>query len=401
MKMSGGPGSLQMKMLLLLLAIAIAFSTWYYTQDLVQKLQQREKQIVQLYANSLEYISSPNSQTVDYTFPLEIIKSIDFPLVLVDSRVTPPIDSVVAIRNFTFDSTLSEQKKKDLIKQTISELSSFHQPILVRYENQIINKIYYGDSDLIKRLKFYPILQIIFAVFFIIIAYISFSYLKKNEQSNIWIGMARETAHQLGTPISSLLGWEEILRINNKEPEKVADVADEMHNDLERLNKIANRFSKIGSKTELKMENVNDIVNKVIDYFKRRLPHFSKVVEIKMEGNENVKALLNIDLFEWVLENLVKNAIDALEDKKEGRILVKITDLPKTVEIEIEDNGKGIEFKNRKDIFRPGYSTKKRGWGLGLSLAKRIIEEYHKGKIFVKQSVINQGTTFLISLNKK
>lgn len=400
MKMSGGPGSLKMKMLLLLLAILIAFSTWYYTQELVEKLQHREKQIVELYANSLEYISSPNSEVIDYTFPLEIIKSIDFPLILIDARVSPPSDSIIAIRNINFDSSYTIEKNKELIRHTIADLSSIHPPILVIYEGKILNKIYYGDSELIRRLKFYPILQIIFAVFFIIIAYVSFSYLKKNEQSNIWVGMAKETAHQLGTPISSLLGWEEILRINKNDSEKVIDVANEMHNDLERLNKIANRFSKIGSKPELKSEYIYDIINKVTDYFKRRLPHFSKVVEIKISGDENVKAMLNIELFEWVLENLIKNAIDALENKKEGVILIRFSETASHVEIEIEDNGKGIEFKHRKDIFRPGYSTKNRGWGLGLSLSKRIIEEYHSGKIFLKQSIINQGTIFQIILNK-
>jgi len=400
MKMSGGPASLKMKMFLLFLAIVIAFSTWFYTQSLVEKLQLREKKIVQLYANSLEYISSSNTTNVDYTFPLEIIKSIDFPLILVNSKVVGNQDSIIAIRNVPLDSTASIESRRKIISQTINNLAAVHPPISVRFEDEEINRIYYGDSELITKLKFYPILQIIFAVFFIIVAYISFSYLKKNEQSNIWVGMAKETAHQLGTPISSLLGWEEILKINNNDASKVFDVANEMHNDLERLNKIANRFSKIGSKPELKPEIVNDIVNKVVDYFKRRLPHFSKIVEIDIEGDTSAKALINIDLFEWVIENLTKNALDALENKKEGRIKITITSTRKNIFIEFTDNGKGIEFKNRKDIFRPGYSTKKRGWGLGLSLAKRIIQEYHNGKLILKQSIINQGTTFLITLKK-
>lgn len=400
MKMSGGPASLNMKLFLLILAIVIAFSTWFYTQSLVEKLQLREKKIVELYANSLEYISSPNTSSADYTFPLEIIKSIDFPLILVNAKAPTNQDSIIAIRNISFDSTLTDAKRKSVVSEIISNLSSVHTPISVRYEDEVINRIYYGDSELITKLKFYPILQIIFALFFIIVAYVSFSYLKKNEQSNIWVGMAKETAHQLGTPISSLLGWEEILKINNNDPAKVFDVANEMHNDLERLNKIANRFSKIGSKPELKTEIVADVILKVVDYFKRRLPHFSKTVEIEIEGNTEAKAKLNSALFEWVIENLTKNALDAMENKKEGKIKITISENSRNVIIDFEDNGKGIEFKHRKDIFRPGYSTKKRGWGLGLSLAKRIIKEYHNGKLLLKNSIINQGTTFQIILNK-
>lgn len=400
MKMSGGPASMNMKLFLLILAIVIAFSTWFYTQSLVEKLQLREKKIVELYANSLEYISSPNTTSGDYTFPLEIIKSIDFPLILVDAKANISQDSIIAIRNIEFDSTLTNEQRKSFISQTISTLLNVHPPISVKYGKEVINRIYYGDSELISKLKFYPVLQIIFAVFFIIVAYISFSYLKKNEQSNIWVGMSKETAHQLGTPISSLLGWVEILKINNADPSKVFDVTNEMQNDLDRLNKIANRFSKIGSKPELKSEIVGDVIFKVVDYFKRRLPHFSKTVDIKIEGDTSAAAQLNASLFEWVIENLVKNALDALDSKKEGKINIIITETDKNVLIDFQDNGKGIEFKNRKDIFRPGYSTKKRGWGLGLSLAKRIVKEYHHGKLTLKQSVVNEGTTFQIVLNK-
>jgi signal transduction histidine kinase len=211
--------------------------------------------------------------------------------------------------------------------------------------------------------------------------------------------MSKETAHQLGTPISSLLGWNEILKINKLNPDKVEDIADEMSNDLQRLNKIADRFSKIGSKPTLVETDITEVITSVVKYFRRRLPITRKTTEIKISIKEPVKILLNASLFEWVIENLIKNALDAIETEN-GLIEFSITSDYSYIYIDVSDNGKGIDLKNRKDVFRPGYSTKKRGWGLGLSLTKRIIEDYHKGKIFVKSSIINEGTTFQIILKK-
>jgi len=272
-----------------------------------------------------------------------------------------------------------------------------HKPIIVAYENKVITILHYGDSNLIKRLKFYPYLQIIIAALFIFLGYIGFSNLKTSEQRNIWVGMAKETAHQLGTPVSSLMGWIEMLRLNFKDRDKVLDISDEISSDVEKLNKITYRFSKIGSKPELKKLNVFKEVSSVINYFERRLPQTGKTVELKIKGNKKICAGLNSELFEWVIENLVKNALDAIENKK-GKIEIKINTCDSNVEIDFSDNGKGIDLKRRKDVFRPGYSTKRRGWGLGLSLSKRIIENYHKGKIFVKNSAPGQGTTFKIIL---
>jgi signal transduction histidine kinase len=234
---------------------------------------------------------------------------------------------------------------------------------------------------------------------FIVIAYFSFSYLKKNEQSNIWVGMSKETAHQLGTPISSLLGWNEILKINKSNPDKVEDISEEINNDLQRLNKIADRFSKIGSKPALVPTNINELLSSVIEYFNRRLPSSRQKTEIKIISNNNSIVPLNASLFEWVFENLIKNALDAIETKN-GLITFEFYEHESSLIIDVKDNGKGIDIKNRKDVFRPGYSTKKRGWGLGLSLTKRIVEDYHKGKIFVESSIINEGTTFRIILEK-
>ena len=211
--------------------------------------------------------------------------------------------------------------------------------------------------------------------------------------------MAKETAHQFGTPISSLMGWLEMLKIHYKDPDKVLDITEEITNDVEKLNKITYRFSKIGSTPELKKKIVFDEIKKVTEYFYRRLPQTGKSVELNIEGDRDASAELNSELFEWVIENLVKNALDAI-GPKDGKINIVVSQSFNTVEIDVSDNGKGIEMKRRKDVFRPGYSTKRRGWGLGLSLSKRIIEGYHRGKIFVKNSIPGEGATFKIILRK-
>jgi len=399
-KMSGGPASLYLKLGLLVIGLIIGFGTYLYTQLIVQQLQDRERELAELFASSFEFSTEPSAEESDYTFRLEVIRKIDFPLILMN------VDSIgdrvgdLIYKNLKIDSTLTTIEQTDLVDKMLEELATINEPIPVAHEGILLSKIYYGDSELVRRLQYYPYLQIVFAIVFIIISYISFSYLKKNEQSNIWVGMAKETAHQLGTPISSLMGWQEILKMNFKEPDKVQDVANELSNDLDRLTKIANRFSKIGSKPELKSIIVYDVICTVIEYFNRRIPHTNDSVKIKLEGDKLAVAMLNSDLFEWVVENLIKNALDAIGAKKNGSVSLRVLNNNKSLDIEVEDNGKGIEINRRKDVFRPGYSTKKRGWGLGLSLAKRIIVNYHKGKLFVKNSVIDEGTTFQISLRK-
>ena len=403
MKMTGGPASMNIKLALIIIGAAIALGTLYYTQNLVNRLQQREKDIVQLYASSLEYGASTETLNSDFTFVFQnIINRIDFPLILTnenDQVISTGIGS--GYKNIELDPKLTAEKLNIFLMTKVKELADEHSPILVKSPSgRILSKIYFGDSDLIRRLRFYPYLQILFALFFIIIAYTSFSYVKKSEHRNIWVGMSKETAHQLGTPISSLMGWNEMLKMNYSNQDKVLDISDEMDSDLLRLNKITKRFSKIGSKPDLIEENPYKIIESVINYFQRRLPQLGKNVVISINGNVELKVKLNIELFEWVIENLIKNALDAIENK-EGTITFNVEMIRNRVEIEVTDNGKGIEHNRRKDIFRPGYSTKRRGWGLGLSLSKRIIEDYHNGKIFVKQSALNVGTTFKIILVKQ
>ncbi len=399
--MSGGLASANFKIILLIFAIFIAIGTLYYTQTLVEKLQLKEKQIVELYAKGIEYLAKSTESDADLTFLFEnIIIPIDFPLIITDAENNINPVEKGTFRNIEIDTTLSQAQLKNFLTQKITEMDEQHEPILVTYADSIVlQKIHYGDSKLITQLKYYPYIQILIAGLFILLGYLGFSSIKRSEQSNIWVGMAKETAHQFGTPISSLLGWIEMLKMHYHDKDRVLDIADEISDDVAKLHKITNRFSKIGAVPELKSYSVYNELNKVVEYFERRLPQLGKSVEISISGDKNATAQLNADLFEWVIENLIKNALDAIEHKQ-GKIDIKIKELRKQIDIEITDNGKGIDLKRRKDIFRPGYSTKRRGWGLGLSLSKRIIEVYHKGKIFVKSSVIGEGTTFKIILNK-
>ena len=394
--MSGGPASVNIKVILLIIALLIAIGTLYYTQTLVQKLQEKERQIVELYAKGIEYLANTTNPDVDITFLFDnIIKPIDFPLIQSDAENN--VYNKTDIRNIEIDSNMTSEQFKIFTTELISEMDATHPPIEVKYEGIIINKIHYGDSEHIKQLRYYPYIQLAIAALFIIIGYIGFSSIKRSEQSNIWVGMAKETAHQFGTPISSLMGWLEMLKINYKEPDKVLDVTEEISNDVEKLNKITYRFSKIGAKPELIKKNVIEEMKQVVAYFERRLPQTGKTVELKIIGDESACAEINSELFEWVIENLIKNALDAIEGTS-GKIEIAVKEVKKRVEVEVTDSGKGIEMKRRKDVFRPGYSTKKRGWGLGLSLSKRIIEGYHGGKIFVKSSMPGEGTTFKIIL---
>ncbi|MFO7526758.1 MAG: HAMP domain-containing sensor histidine kinase [Ignavibacteriaceae bacterium] len=400
MKMSGGPASVNFKLLLIFIALVIAGGTLYYTQSLVTKLQEKERQIVELYAKGIEYIANTTNPDVDITFLFDnIIKPIDFPMIITGGDDDLLVRDKADVRNVKYDTTLSDSELKKYFAELIKEMDVVHPPIVVSYEEGILQKIHYGDSELIRQLQFYPYLQIIIAALFIILGYVGFSHIKKSEQRNIWVGMAKETAHQFGTPISSLMGWLEMLKIGYNNPDKVLDIANEINDDVEKLNRITYRFSKIGSAPEMKLRNVYEEAEKVTAYFNRRLPQTGKTVELNVSGNSNTEVKLNAELFEWVLENLIKNALDAIENKQ-GRIDITVSETNRNVEIEVADNGKGIDLKRRKDVFRPGYSTKRRGWGLGLSLSKRIIEGYHGGKIFVKSSVPGEGTVFKISLKK-
>lgn len=258
--------------------------------------------------------------------------------------------------------------------------------------------VYYGESATVKMLRFLPYLQFGLLAIFLGLAYYSWSSVRENEQSNLWVGMAKEAAHQLGTPISSLLGWIALMNEANNE-ENMQKIIIELTRDVERLQDVAERFNKIGSAPELKSQRVGPVLDEVIGYMERRMPQLGKNVKLIRKTESKVKIKLNADLFQWAIENLIKNSLDAIDVKQSGSF-IKITSfqLEKDYIIEIEDSGKGIEKKNYREIFKPGFSTKKRGWGLGLSLTKRIIEDYHQGKIYVSHSNPGKGTIIRVEI---
>ena len=395
------PLSSRLKIVLLVLAFAIIAGTLFYTHDLVRELSLKEKEVADLYAKSFEYIANGKAGEGDYNFLFtEIINAIDFPIVMTDRNNEPTIPYKACYKNIILDSTVSKAEQRLILKKHVIEMDRIHPPITIAYQDTIVlSYLHYGESNLIIQLRRLPYIELGVIALFILIGYISFSYVKRSEQSNIWVGMARETAHQLGTPISSMLGWVELLKEQSRGDTKATNTLLDMENDLFRLQKIADRFSKIGSKPDLHKENLRDIINKVIEYFQRRIPHTGKKVHLLVESPKIVHAPVNRELFEWVIENLTKNALDAIENG-EGTILYSVSTHRDFVLIDISDTGKGVDNKHRKDVFRPGFSTKKRGWGLGLSLAKRIIESYHGGKLFLRESNPGYKTTFRIKLNR-
>ena len=402
-------GSANIKIALLVTGVIIIIATLIYTQILVTDILAREREIANLYAKSIEFIANDDSQSGEYNFIFNTVinsNSINFPIVVTDAKSTFPTFT----KNLDVDSTLPKHKQVELINEMILEMDEVNQPIKVSYQDSIVlSYVHYGQSRLVTKLKTLPIIQFVVAGIFIFLGYFGFNYIKRTEQSSIWVGLSKETAHQLGTPLSSLMGWNELIKTSAGSPDKVESLSNEMYNDIERLSKIANRFSKIGSKPDLKPENVHDIIDKVVKYFEIRIPRISsgtfegtskKKIDLLIIGSTTAVALVNRELFEWVIENLTKNALDAFENTA-GSITFNIEEKGYNVFVDVTDTGKGIDLRFKKDIFRPGYSTKVRGWGLGLSLSKRIIENYHKGKLFVKDSEPGKGTTFRIRLDKK
>ncbi|MDX1741405.1 MAG: HAMP domain-containing sensor histidine kinase, partial [Rhodothermales bacterium] len=261
----------------------------------------------------------------------------------------------------------------------------------------LAQQVHYGESHMVRELRLYPYAQLLFVGLFILVGYLGFSYVRRSEQSSLWVGMAKEAAHQLGTPISSLMGWIEILRSDEIGADQRADAVDEVENDVERLKRVASRFSDIGSMPKLEVQSLDLVVANTVDYIRRRLPQHGRAVNLRVEVEPDLNVPLNSELFEWVVENLLKNALDSMEGG-EGEIVIRALRQDKHVLVDIEDSGKGIDRREWKNIFRPGYSTKKRGWGLGLSLAKRIVEDYHGGELGLLHSRLGQGSTFRISV---
>jgi signal transduction histidine kinase len=373
------------KFLLFLFAVAIGALTLFYTEGFLQQLRQEEIKKVDQWANAMASIQRADESS-ELTLATQIIQyNSTIPLIVTDVN-----------GNITHTNNLEVPKrnKKERLQELLQQMKEKGQFIEVLEAPGKINSIvYYESSTLLTKLRFYPIILLVVISLFIIIAYLAFSGARKAEQNQVWNGLAKETAHQIGTPLSSLMGWLELLKMQNVD----ASITVEMGKDIKRLETITDRFSKIGSQPALIRTDLLLVTRQAVDYLKNRS---SKKIEITCQlPREPIFLELNVPLFEWVIENLIRNAIDAISGP--GKIKIELQEKDaKWVQIDVSDTGKGISAKSLQTVFRPGYSTKKRGWGLGLSLAKRIIEDYHKGRIFVAQSVPNEGTTFRILLPK-
>jgi len=366
---------------LLISAILIGIISLWYTNTLVKELSDEERKKVELWAEGMKYLINIQDPNQDFSFIVKVITNNEtIPVILVDEN-----DSIISARNL--DSTRMEKPR--YVKKQLEKMKAENEPFEIVLTNGHKNYIYYEHSTLLTKLYYYPYIQLGVIFLFIVVSYLAFSSSRKAEQNQVWVGMSKETAHQLGTPISSLMAWLELL----KQQESDQNLIIEVEKDVQRLSTITERFSKIGSLPKLTPTIINEIVKQSIEYFKKRT---SGKIEFILNNEAIITAPINPALFQWVIENLFKNAIDAMSGS--GKIEVLLSENNKNIFIDIRDSGKGIAKSKQKTVFQPGYTTKDRGWGLGLSLSKRIIEEYHKGKIFVKQSEPGKGTTFRIQL---
>ena len=380
--------SSNIKAALFLLGFILVIFLFTYTQGIVNELRKDNGEIVKLYAEIIaQTISDENDTNLDFVFD-EIIQKAQFPIIYSNNKKDP-------VYSKNINTSKSNLRK---IQITMDEQN---EAIPLRYTNPQTNEIiligylHYGDSSQIEKLKWLPFIEIGAITLFILLGFISFSIIRNSEKRNIWVGMARETAHQLGTPISSLMGWLEWMKNKPNDQEKIID---DISLDLERLQQVSDRFSKMGSETKIEEVHLSNIVDNIVLYFNRRIPSMGKSIIIENQLESDLKIRANGILISWAIENVVKNAIDALDN--EGIISLKSKFEKKSIIIVIEDSGKGISRKNWKNIFRPGFSTKEQGWGLGLSLTSRIINEIHGGSIYVSQSKPGQGSTIEISLPK-
>ena len=386
------------KTLLLFVAVLIGLASLLYTNWLTGKMANEERKKVELWAEATKRLAETGIQNGSQagieqlnTAYLTLIQSI------LEQNTTIPVLIVEADGSFNYDANISfsEGRKKQVLSNELEKMKSHAEPIRIDLSEEEGDYLllYYRESNILRNLRYYPFVQLIVIVVFIIAAYSAFLATQRAEQNQVWVGMSKETAHQLGTPISSLMAWIEILKLQDVDQSLI----EEFEKDTQRLEKITERFSKIGSKPELVPTDIADVLNTTISYLKTRSSGKVKFEAI-LPGEEPLFIPLNAALFSWVIENLCKNAIDAMDNH--GNITLALFEKENALVIDVTDTGKGVPKSQFKTIFQPGYSTKKRGWGLGLSLAKRIVENYHKGKIFIKWSELGKGTTFRIVLNK-
>jgi hypothetical protein len=372
---------------LALVAIAIVIGTIFYSNFLAKRIAADEKQKIEQWLQAVTDINDSNISSTNLASKILTENSQDIPMITVNEK-----DSILDHYNL---DTFKIKSDKHYLENKLDEFKKTYPPIVWKnpFNPTQNNKVYYGESTLLKQIRYFPIIQLLVVALFIIVTLVAISTRNKSTQNQVWAGMAKETAHQLGTPLSSLQGWVEML----KDSEGNEKIAAEMGKDVERLKLVSDRFGKIGSTPQLEEANIVTQVESMVAYIKRRSPE--KVnFEVNDHGDHEITAMINAPLFDWVIENLLKNALDAMDGH--GSIHISLKNEAAQVVIDVTDTGKGISKKNIASVFKPGFTTKKRGWGLGLSLSKRIIEQYHKGELFVKNSELGKGTTFRIILRK-
>lgn len=454
--------SVRLKLGLIVLAGIIAVASLLYTRRLVDRLREREQAVIQLWADAQAELVKAQREAINphlstlqdlenYLDRLEDTRQGDGPEpatlaryqeavrwaksmpsagesnFILNKIIQPNPFQIPAIitdstgrhprfwRNVNVPDSLPSSADDSLdvireLRQRTEEMRTSYEPIPIRVDvsgptspfgfgtdQQFKQYLYYDESRLVQELRVFPWIQLLFVGLFVMVGYLGFSYIRRSEQSSLWMGMAREAAHQLGTPLSSLMGWVQMLRESDLNDERRAETLDEIENDVERLQRIADRFSDIGSQPKLERQNLVPIVMQTASYIRRRLPHRGQDVELAVDLPSELEVEVNRELFAWVLENLLKNALDAIEDEK-GRIDVTGGRNEAVVYVEVADTGSGIRRHQWGNVFRPGFSTKQRGWGLGLSLARRVVETYHGGSLELKSSTLGEGSVFRIEL---
>lgn len=406
------------------LFILLGIGSFSYNQYLISRILQQEKSGVKLWAKAIEYSSNPEREKIsqnlldairylrqESTVPESIIQLIEdaeadrASQTFVTQEIVTSEDRFLVPRiivNEQGEIIFNNHVDAELNQELINHYASMNDPIELKLgsnENTQVQYVYYGESPTVRYLRYFPYIQLSLLALLLGIGFVSYRTISRSEQSNLWVGMTKEAAHQLGTPLSSLYGWVELLREEKKEDDFTQRICDELENDVTRLQGVAERFNKIGSEPELKYHRLKPIVQEVIDYMKHRLPQLGDHVDVHYKLESGVSANINPDIFQWAIENLIKNAMDAIKSSAtKAQVSVKLHRIENEVLLDIIDTGVGIEKKFQKEIFKPGYSTKKRGWGLGLSLTNRIIEGYHHGKLTIHETEVGRGTTMRITL---
>lgn len=385
------------KILLLIVAVVIGVASLLYTNWLTNKMAQEERKKVEIWAEAIKGLIDVSIDTSSPSQEMAMLETryLNFLNMVNERNTTIPILIINQDGSFNLDHNISyrEERREEVLTKELKKMKAYAEPIPINLGDDNTLLLYHRESTILRNLRWYPIIQLVVIIIFIVVAYFAFLATNKAEQNQVWVGMSKETAHQLGTPISSLMAWIELLKLKDVDENLIK----ELERDTSRLERITERFSKIGSKPELLRINLIEVLNSAVSYLKSRSSEKVKFVT-NYDKNAYVETPLNAALFSWVIENICKNAIDAMTNS--GTITINVEEKNEHVTIDITDSGCGVAKSNHKTIFQPGFSTKKRGWGLGLSLAKRIVEIYHNGKIFIKWSEIGKGTTFRIILQK-